>query len=93
MRQRVQSPDATCPDCGHDAAHVRTNGNAYAAVCEKCRRIDVHPMLIDDQLDVFDEDSAEPCEVVDLRTRRRLASTDMQETAKPLSVTFSAPWL
>lgn len=46
----THNSDARCPDCGCAEAIVRVRGNAISSVCSSCRRVDVAPMLDDDDL-------------------------------------------
>lgn len=43
-RRIVHSSDASCV-CGCSDAEVRVRGNAVAAVCVQCRRIEIGPLL------------------------------------------------
>lgn len=49
QRRVVHSSEASCPVCGCSDAEVRVRGNAVAAVCVGCRRIEIAPLL--DELD------------------------------------------
>lgn len=71
MHENVSTTEASCPSCGFDRARVRVHGNAFAATCVRCRRTDVMPLLVDDDLIAVDGEHDWLAPVVELSAHKR----------------------